>query len=48
LNYWEWHVGLDNILRTFRIDLVQGYYGGKNEKMEIRIGSRISIANSDD
>jgi len=47
-NYWEWHLGLDNIFRTFRVDLVRGYYGGNSEKMEIRIGSRINITNSDD
>ena len=29
-NYTEWHVGLENIFRLFRIDIVRGYYKGNS------------------
>lgn len=45
-NYTEWHVGLENIFRLFRIDIVRGYYKGNSEKMELRFSTNVSIGSS--
>jgi len=37
-NYFEWFVGLDNILKQVRVDYVQSYHNGKPWMHEIRIG----------
>ncbi|HMU46985.1 MAG TPA: DUF5686 and carboxypeptidase regulatory-like domain-containing protein [Chitinophagaceae bacterium] len=37
-NYFEWFVGLDNILKQLRVDYVQSYRNGKPWMHEIRIG----------
>ncbi len=46
--YAEWHVGLENIFRFFRVDLVTGYQQGKRPVYEVRIGSSFNISRSDD
>ncbi len=47
-HYMEWHVGLENIFRAFRVDVVKGYYKGMGEKMEFRISTNVSIGASGD
>ena len=47
-NYAEWHVGLENIFRLFRVDVVKGYYKGNPEKMEFRISTNVTIGSSGD
>lgn len=47
-NYYEWHVGFENILRIFRVDFVTGYLNGALSKPEFRIGTNINIGSSDD
>ncbi len=46
--YAEWHVGLENIFRFFRVDIVTGYRQGKAPRYEYRIGSSFNISRSDD
>ncbi|HMO32209.1 MAG TPA: DUF5686 and carboxypeptidase regulatory-like domain-containing protein [Lacibacter sp.] len=46
--YWEWNVGLENIFRLFRVDVVTGYQNGRATVPEIRIGSRVNIGSSAD
>ncbi len=47
-NYYEWHVGFENILRVFRVDFVTGYLNGTIRKPEFRIGTNIIIGGGDD
>jgi hypothetical protein len=47
-NYAEWHVGLENIFRLFRFDIVAGALNGKTVPVEFRIGSRLDIGGSVD
>lgn len=42
-NYVEAFVGLDNIFKQFRIDIVHGFIDGKTWKSAIRIGLRRSL-----
>lgn len=47
--YAEWHVGLENIFRFFRIDIVTGYQQTLRPRMELRIGTTINVGgNSSD
>ncbi len=39
-NYFEWFVGLDNIFKQFRFDIVQSYQNGKRWMFDFRIGFR--------
>ena len=39
-NYIEWFVGIDNIFKQFRIDIVQSYINGKKWMIDFRIGFR--------
>ncbi|HTH31895.1 MAG TPA: DUF5686 family protein, partial [Lacibacter sp.] len=36
--YAEWHVGLENIFRFFRVDIVTGYQQTMKPRMEFRVG----------
>lgn len=47
-NYFEWHVGLENILKVLRFDIVNAYQTGMPARMEFRIGSQVSIGGSND
>ncbi|MFT3843597.1 MAG: DUF5686 and carboxypeptidase regulatory-like domain-containing protein [Lacibacter sp.] len=47
-SYAECHIGVENILRFFRVDVVAGFQNGVHPQYEIRIGSKVSIANSKD
>lgn len=47
-HYMEWHAGLENIFRAFRVDVVKGYYKGVGEKLEFRISTNVSIGASGD
>ena len=46
--YMEWHMGLENIFRVFRFDIVKGYYKGAGEKLEFRISTNLSVGASGD
>lgn len=47
--YAEWHVGLENIFRFFRADIVTGYQQTLRPRMELRIGTTINVGgNSSD
>jgi hypothetical protein len=46
--YAEWHLGLENIFRLFRVSVVSGYLDGKRTGTEFRIGSSVNIGSSDD
>ncbi|MEJ8843877.1 DUF5686 and carboxypeptidase regulatory-like domain-containing protein [Lacibacter sp. H375] len=41
--YAEWHVGLENIFRFFRVDVVTGYQQTMRPRMELRIGTTINV-----
>ncbi|HLO39028.1 MAG TPA: DUF5686 and carboxypeptidase regulatory-like domain-containing protein [Lacibacter sp.] len=41
--YAEWHVGLENIFRFFRVDVVTGYQQTMKPRMELRIGTTINV-----
>lgn len=47
-NYFEWHVGLENILRILRFDIVNAYQSGMPSRLEFRIGTKVSIGGSND
>ncbi|WP_407520618.1 DUF5686 and carboxypeptidase regulatory-like domain-containing protein [Lacibacter sp. MH-610] len=47
-NYFEWHVGLENIFRILRFDVVNAYQTGAPARIDFRIGSSISIGGSND
>jgi hypothetical protein len=47
--YAEWHVGLENIFRFFRVDIVTGYQQTMKPRMEFRVGTLINVGgNSSD
>jgi len=46
--YAEWHVGLENVFRFFRVDVVTGYQQALKPRMEVRIGSLINIGSGND
>jgi hypothetical protein len=46
--YAEWHVGLENIFRFFRLDLVTGYQQGKSPRYEVRLGTSFNIGRIED
>lgn len=46
--YYEWNIGIENILRVFRFDVVTGHLNGSRTGTEFRIGSRVSIGNNAD
>ncbi len=46
--YAEWHVGLENVFRFFRVDVVTGYQQALKPRMELRIGSLINIGGAND
>jgi hypothetical protein len=47
-NYLEWHVGLENIFRVLRFDIVNAYQSGQSPRLEYRIGSLINIGGNND
>lgn len=47
-SYYEWNIGLENIFRVLRFDVVTGHLNGKRTGTEFRIGSRIAIGNNAD
>jgi Family of unknown function (DUF5686) len=47
--YAEWHVGLENIFRFFRVDVVTGYQQTMRPRLELRVGTTINVGgNSSD
>lgn len=46
--YAEWHVGLENIFRLFRVDVVTGYQQNLRPRMEVRIGTLINVGGGGD
>ncbi len=47
-SYAECHVGLENILRIFRVDVVAGYQQHLRPQYEIRIGTKMTISSMND
>lgn len=47
-NYFEWHVGLENIFRIFRFDVIHAYQSGQPAQLEFRIGTSINVSGSND
>jgi hypothetical protein len=46
--YAEWHIGLENIFRIFRFDVVTGYRQGSKPQVEYRIGTAINVGGNED
>jgi hypothetical protein len=46
--YAEWHIGLENIFRIFRFDVVTGYRQGSRPQVEYRIGTSINVGRGED
>lgn len=44
--YAEWHVGLENVFRFFRVDIVTGYQQSMKPRMEFRLGTVINVGGS--
>jgi hypothetical protein len=44
--YAEWHVGIENIFRFFRVDVVTGYQQNMRPRTELRIGTTINVGGS--
>lgn len=47
-SYAECHLGLENILRVFRVDVVAGYQQGLRPQYEVRIGTKVNISSLED
>lgn len=47
-NYFEWHAGLENIFRIFRVDVIHAYQSGQPAQLEFRIGTTLSVGGSND
>ncbi|MFN5135013.1 MAG: DUF5686 and carboxypeptidase regulatory-like domain-containing protein [Chitinophagaceae bacterium] len=47
-NYFEWHVGLENIFRIFRFDIINAWQTGQPSRFDFRFGSSINISASND
>ncbi len=47
-SYAECHLGLENIFKVFRVDVVAGYQQKMSPQYEVRIGTKINITSSDD
>ena len=48
INYFEWNIGLENIFKVFRVDMVYGSLNGKMIQPEFRLGTRIELSGNDD
>jgi hypothetical protein len=47
-NYFEWHVGLENIFRIFRFDIINALQTGQPSRFDFRFGSSINIGGGND
>jgi hypothetical protein len=47
-NYFEWHVGLENIFRLFRFDIINSHQTGQPSRLDFRFGSSINIGGTND
>jgi hypothetical protein len=47
-NYFEWHAGLENILRIFRFDVIHAYQSGQPAQLEFRIGTSFNVSGAND
>jgi hypothetical protein len=47
-SYVEWNIGLENILKVLRVDMIYGSLNGKMVQPEFRLGTRIPLSDNDD
>jgi len=46
--YAEWHIGLENIFRFIRLDIVTGYQQGQSPRYDLRVGTSFNFGNIED